>query len=238
MKWHPQEAERGREGSSPLQLLYWHRWEVREFLLLVIIANQPHLANACKNVASVEDRKRILKEAIRCFVCLTRGHIVWQCMSKGRCPYCRGCHHGCHHGSICSSQKPGSGDPPDSGGSVPARTNSAGTNPTAATFQPSTVLLQTAQATTFNPVTPRCLAVFPAVDTIKFFWELESFGITNAAHAVHDDFGTTIQLIDGRYEVQLPWKEGHPALRDNYQLCLKRLRGLMNGLKQDPGHSL
>lgn len=117
---------------------------------------QPHLANACKNVASVEDRKRILKEASRCFVCLRRGHIVWQCTSKGRCPYCRGC----HNGSICSSQKPGSGDPPDSGRSVPARTNSAGTNPTAATFQPSTVLLQTAQATAFNPVTPRCLAVF------------------------------------------------------------------------------
>ena len=51
---------------------------------------------------------------------------------------------------------------------------------------------------------------------------------------VYDDFGSSIQLVDGRYEVQLPWKEGHPALTDNYQLCLKRLHGLTKRLKQDP----
>ena len=69
---------------------------------------------------------------------------------------------------------------------------------------------------------------------IKSFWELESFGISASEHSVYDDFGSSIRLVDGKYEVQLPWKEGHPALADNYQLCLRRLHGLMKRLKQDP----
>jgi hypothetical protein len=69
---------------------------------------------------------------------------------------------------------------------------------------------------------------------IKSFWELESFGISPSEQSVYDDFGSSIRLVDGRYEVQLPWKEGHPALADNYQLCLRRLQGLTKRLKQDP----
>ena len=69
---------------------------------------------------------------------------------------------------------------------------------------------------------------------IKAFWELESFGISSSEHTVYDDFGSSIQLVEGRYEVQPPWKEGHPALADNYQLCLRRLQGLTKRLKQDP----
>lgn len=377
---------------------------------------QSHLASACKNVVSVEDRKRILREAGRCFVCLRRGHVVRQCTSRGRCPHCRGR----HHGSICSGQKPTSENPkpPDTGGSVPTRTAPPGTNPAATPFKPATstalwtsssqaVLLQTAQATAFNPDSPgtscRVRIVFdcgsqrsyvteqvardlslsaegeqplmiltfgsnqeqtrvcklvnvglaskdgsmkrlklfavpmicePIIcqpisfcqsdfshlagidladtsdgqgslkvdiligadqywelvtgetrrgnagpvairttfgwvlsgptssrvpdahtaslvthtlcvdglsqesqllnDRLKSFWELESFGITDAARTVHEEFVTSIQLVNDRYEVHLPWKDGHPVLPDNYLLCLKRLHGLMKRLKQDP----
>ena len=59
---------------------------------------QQHLAQACKNVESVDERKRILREAGRCYMCLRRGHMVRQCSSKARCPHCRGR----HHGSICT----------------------------------------------------------------------------------------------------------------------------------------
>ena len=52
--------------------------------------------------------------------------------------------------------------------------------------------------------------------------------------SVHDEFGSSIQFVEGRYEVQLPWKDDHPALPDNYQLCLKWLYGLVKRLKQDP----
>ena len=68
---------------------------------------------------------------------------------------------------------------------------------------------------------------------IKAFWELESFGIAASDHSACNDFKSSIQFVAGRYAVQLPWKEAHPALPDNYQLCLKRLRGLLKRLKQD-----
>ena len=377
---------------------------------------QPHLASACKSVTSVEERKRILREAGRCFVCLRRGHVVRQCTSRGRCSHCRGR----HHGSICGNQKPAEGEakPPDSREGAPVKTNSSGTNPAAAPFKPDTsttlwtnssqaVLLQTAKAAGFNPANPKrsghvrvvfdtgsqrsyvtehvarnlslveegeqpltiltfgsnreqtrvCkfvtmglasrdgmtkqlrLFVVPTIcepiacqpisfcqsdfshlagidladasdgnesmkvdiligsdqywelvtgetrrgdtgpvairtmfgwvlsgptsrhvadaaaaclvthtlrvdglsresqvldDRLRSFWDLESFGIIDATNAVHDEFTTTVQQVEGRYEVQLPWREGHPVLHDNHQLSLKRLHGLMKRLKQDP----
>ena len=64
-------------------------------------------------------------------------------------------------------------------------------------------------------------------ERLKFYWELESFGVTDSEHSVYDDFDSTIQLVDGRYKVQLPSKDGHPALPSNYNLCVKHLQGLM-----------
>ena len=51
---------------------------------------------------------------------------------------------------------------------------------------------------------------------------------------MRDEFRSTIQFVDGKYEVELPWKEGHPALPDNYHLCARRLQGLIKRLQQDP----
>lgn len=134
---------------------------------------QQHLAQACKNVQSVDERKRILREAGRCYMCLRRGHRVKQCSSKGRCPHCSGR----HHGSICSpkinpedkSKEPGGGSAlaakskESGGGSTSAATHlTVGLNPEAEPFKPPTstalwtngnhaVLLQTAQAKVCNP---------------------------------------------------------------------------------------
>ena len=380
---------------------------------------QPHLSHTCKNVDSIEERKQILRDAGRCFVCLRKGHIARQCNSRSRCPHCSGR----HHGSICGGQKPALGDdkPKEAGGSTSTMTNLAtGMNPAAVPFRTTTstalctsgsqaILLQTAQATVSNPTAlekschvrivfdcgsqrsyvteqvarrlslategeksltimtfgskreqtrvcklvrlglatkdgtlkPLRLFTVPMIcepiacqpisiccsdfdhltgidladssggygslevdiligsdqywglvtgetrrgnsgpvairttlgwvlsgpaplhthdapdaclvthtlrvdglsndsqlldDRLKSFWELESLGVTDSDPecSVYDDFGSTIQLTGGRYEVQLPWKEAHPALPDNYQLCVKRLRGLMKRLKQDP----
>ena len=62
---------------------------------------QAHLSYACRNVTSIDERKCLLQEASRCFVCLRRGHIMHQCTSKSQCPHCRGQ----HHGSICTGQE-------------------------------------------------------------------------------------------------------------------------------------
>ena len=71
-------------------------------------------------------------------------------------------------------------------------------------------------------------------ERLKSFWELESFGILpvpNAKSSVHQN---SVCLIDGRYQVELPWKESHPSLPDSFSLCLKRLRRLTHRLQQNP----
>lgn len=51
---------------------------------------------------------------------------------------------------------------------------------------------------------------------------------------MYDEFTSHATFCDGRYSVPLPWKEFHEPLPSNYALCLKRLRGLLTRLKQDP----
>ena len=69
---------------------------------------------------------------------------------------------------------------------------------------------------------------------LKSFWDLESFGIIGPEHSVLDEFQDSIHFTDGRYEVSLPWKDPHQLLPDNYQLCVRRLQGLLRRLRQDP----
>ena len=74
-------------------------------------------------------------------------------------------------------------------------------------------------------------------DSLKSFWELESFGISPRSDtdlSVHEEFEGSVRFVYGRYQVELPWKNSHPPLADHYNLCLKRLRGLIRRLQQDP----
>ena len=66
---------------------------------------------------------------------------------------------------------------------------------------------------------------------LRRFWELDSLGILKN---VYEKFTQQISLKQGRYEVHLPWKESHPPLPDNYELCRKRLDGLLKRLRQNP----
>ena len=72
-------------------------------------------------------------------------------------------------------------------------------------------------------------------DRLKTFWDLESLGISPSLYEspVCEEFENSIQFIDGRYQVELPWKQSHPPLADHYNLCLKRLRGLLRRLQGD-----
>ena len=71
-------------------------------------------------------------------------------------------------------------------------------------------------------------------EQLRSFWELESLGIIEEEKTLYDEFAATIHFQDGRYKVPLPWKEFHEPLEDNYQLCEKRLRGLLKRLRHDP----
>ena len=71
-------------------------------------------------------------------------------------------------------------------------------------------------------------------DRLKQFWELESLGITKNEASVYDKFVQQIRFDGQRYEVSLPWKEHHPPLPDNFDLCCKRLVSLLKRLRQTP----
>lgn len=69
---------------------------------------------------------------------------------------------------------------------------------------------------------------------LKKFWELESLGISPNEGSVYDKFTDTISFKDGRYEVNLPWKQPRPLLPDNYGPSLQRFKTLYQRLKKDP----
>ena len=60
------------------------------------------------------------------------------------------------------------------------------------------------------------------------FWQLDSIGILPDEGSVYEQFLENICMKDGRYQVQLPWKETHPLLPDNYNICVNRLQSLLH----------
>ena len=112
----------------------------------------------CVRVPLVDDRKRIIREQGRCFVCLRPGHVSRNCRSSSQCGNCNGR----HHTSICL--KCNSTKPPIDTQHTPKRmdTNSKSLDPKTIPFQPSStamtcnvgrgdiVLLQTACTVAFN----------------------------------------------------------------------------------------
>ena len=59
------------------------------------------------------------------------------------------------------------------------------------------------------------------------FWDLEAIGIRDQESPVHVKFKETVSFDGERYEVRLPWREEHPPLSDNFDLCLRCLTGLI-----------
>ena len=134
---------------------------------------QPHSPNSCTTVTQTEARKKILKKSGCCFCCLKRGHISRECRSPHKCLECTGR----HHISICPRSHSSDSNQLTTGCSASQLTHSGvpevshitkpGLNPDAATFVVPTTfvtmcagvdkteLLQTAQATIYNPSRPQ-----------------------------------------------------------------------------------
>ena len=75
-----------------------------------------------------------------------------------------------------------------------------------------------------QPLTPDATDM---TQEFRRFWELESLGVFPNDKSVYEKFTQSIKLKDKRYKVELPWKESHPVLPDNYQLSEKRLKHLL-----------
>ena len=70
--------------------------------------------------------------------------------------------------------------------------------------------------------------------SLKWFWDIESLGIVREEDSLYNKFVQRITFDGHRYEVCLPWKEHHPPFLTHYELCYKRLLGLLRRLKQTP----
>ena len=64
-----------------------------------LFCSNRHYSSSCTIVTNPDQRKAIIKEKRRCFVCLKIGHNSRQCTSSTRCYKCNGR----HHTSICGS---------------------------------------------------------------------------------------------------------------------------------------
>ena len=67
------------------------------------------------------------------------------------------------------------------------------------------------------------------------FWDLGTFGISPDEKSICENFSDCIyKNSEKRYQAKLPFKETHPILSDNFNLCKKRLMNLYSKLKNDP----
>ena len=63
---------------------------------------------------------------------------------------------------------------------------------------------------------------------MKQFWDLELLGIKQNEKEIYESLWENIQINnENRYEVELPFKENHPLIPDNYNECEKRLMKLL-----------
>ncbi|GFW75342.1 integrase catalytic domain-containing protein [Trichonephila clavipes] len=77
---------------------------------------------------------------------------------------------------------------------------------------------------------------------LRRFWEIESLGILNKGSVtlgngdeeILSEFDKSVNFVDGRYRVNLPWKPGmREALQNNKTVARKRFEGLVRRFKCD-----
>ena len=71
-------------------------------------------------------------------------------------------------------------------------------------------------------------------EKIERFWDLDAVGIVEIESSVYENFLDDISIHDNRYKVCLPFKEDHPMIEDNHELCKKRLSQLKKQLDNKP----
>jgi len=70
---------------------------------------------------------------------------------------------------------------------------------------------------------------------LQKFWEVDSSAVEvspiSCEHKrILEHTESTIQLVDGRYRISIPWKEDRMVLPDSYPMALRRLQSLGKNL--------
>ena len=74
----------------------------------------------------------------------------------------------------------------------------------------------------------------PLSSELNKFWDYETLGIREQENSLYDNFVEDIKLVDGRYEVRLPFKEDHDLLPDNFSHSKSRLNSLLRRQGSQP----
>ena len=74
---------------------------------------------------------------------------------------------------------------------------------------------------------------------LQQFWEIGSSAIEGSSLSCENKrilecTENTIQLVDGRYTVSIPWKSDKIVLPNNYSMALRRLQNLEKTLVKNP----
>ena len=71
----------------------------KDYIPNCLFCNKRHFSVGCTTVRDPFERKKILRQRRRCFVCLKSGHESRQCVSQTKCHNC----HNRHHTAICGA---------------------------------------------------------------------------------------------------------------------------------------
>ena len=79
-------------------------------------------------------------------------------------------------------------------------------------------------------------------NTLKSFWEVENAGVgvvlpqvmTEEERAALEKVKNSCKIVEGRYQVGVPWKRGQPNLPDNRAMAQSRLVSTEKNLKKNP----
>ena len=100
--------------------------------------------------------------------------------------------------------------------------------------------LSSGSSASHRNVSHQLLCVNVCDDTVRSFWELESVGIVSedlesAVDPVLQEFENSVDFVDGRYEVKLPWRCGASSrLQNDEKLAAIRLQNLNRRLTNEP----
>ena len=115
-----------------------------------VYCKESHTLSFCRKVNNLEARKDMLKSSGRCFICLQKGHLAFNCRSGKRCYHCKGR----HHGSICSAHEGPMTSSKTLAHESPVVSDTSVNNIELAMTQNTPVFLQTANIMVYNPERP------------------------------------------------------------------------------------
>ena len=99
----------------------------------------------------------------------------------------------------------------------------------------SSVNINLAQDVTVMKISSHVSETVQLSEDMHRFWDLDILGIKEQETNVGEKFGESIKFENGRYCVDLPLKENHNMLPDNFKLSVKRLIKLKDRLSKTGG---